>query len=238
MSNTQLPIIVAFANQKGGVGKTTLCVCFANYLSAKGLKVSIVDCDRQQSIARCRKRDLETHADVIPPYVVTGHRIIDRKVMYDIIKDIYQNHTDEIVLIDCPGSMTEDWIIPLLCNTDVLVIPYHYDNITISSTSEFILFADRINKSAKKANPMSLFLIPNLQDKRIGRKEEIERWEKIRRSYSEYGVVTPFIEVRASMLRISTVEELDSQSPVVKNAFDEIYEKFYADIKPINNETD
>lgn len=31
----QTPVIVTFANQKGGVGKTILCVTFANYLVAK-----------------------------------------------------------------------------------------------------------------------------------------------------------------------------------------------------------
>ena len=34
----QTPVIVTFANQKGGVGKTTLCVTFANYLVTKGVR--------------------------------------------------------------------------------------------------------------------------------------------------------------------------------------------------------
>lgn len=42
--------IVVFANQKGGVGKTTLCTTFANYMTAKGHPVLVIDCDAQQSI--------------------------------------------------------------------------------------------------------------------------------------------------------------------------------------------
>ena len=41
----QTPVIVTFANQKGGVGKTTLCVTFANYLVTMGVRVVVVDCD-------------------------------------------------------------------------------------------------------------------------------------------------------------------------------------------------
>ena len=52
------PAIVTFANQKGGVGKTTLCLAFANYLLTKGVHVAIVDCDFQQSIAKCRAADM------------------------------------------------------------------------------------------------------------------------------------------------------------------------------------
>lgn len=53
----QTPIIVTFANQKGGVGKTTLCVTFANYLVTKGVRVVVIDCDFQHSIMKCRNAD-------------------------------------------------------------------------------------------------------------------------------------------------------------------------------------
>lgn len=55
----QSPVIVTFANQKGGVGKTTLCVTFANYLVTKGVRLVIIDCDFQHSIMKCRKTDLK-----------------------------------------------------------------------------------------------------------------------------------------------------------------------------------
>lgn len=55
----QTPVIVTFANQKGGVGKTTLCVTFANYLVKKGVRVVVIDCDFQHSIMKCRKADCQ-----------------------------------------------------------------------------------------------------------------------------------------------------------------------------------
>jgi len=43
---------VAFANQKGGVGKTTLTRELAIYASKQGLRVLIVDCDSQANLTR------------------------------------------------------------------------------------------------------------------------------------------------------------------------------------------
>ena len=51
-------IMITFANQKGGVGKTTLCTMFADYLSARGESVLVVDFDRQQTIYYKRQEDI------------------------------------------------------------------------------------------------------------------------------------------------------------------------------------
>lgn len=65
-------IIITFANQKGGVGKTTLCVTFANYLVKKGLPVIVIDCDSQESLAQRRESDLKRYpsGDTAIPYEV------------------------------------------------------------------------------------------------------------------------------------------------------------------------
>ena len=57
MSDT---IVVSFANQKGGVGKSTLTVLLASYLYYElGVSVAILDCDSpQNSPGKERKREL------------------------------------------------------------------------------------------------------------------------------------------------------------------------------------
>ena len=55
------PILVAFSNQKGGVGKSTVTVVLASYFNyVRGLKVAVVDCDYPQfSLEKLRGRDLK-----------------------------------------------------------------------------------------------------------------------------------------------------------------------------------
>ena len=64
-------ITITWANEKGGVGKTTLCTLFANYLSEKKFSdVCILDCDRQHSIVDKRKFDSQSRQTDKVPYEV------------------------------------------------------------------------------------------------------------------------------------------------------------------------
>ena len=45
------PILVAFSNQKGGVGKSTVTAVLTSYFNyVRGLKVAVVDCDYPSSV--------------------------------------------------------------------------------------------------------------------------------------------------------------------------------------------
>ena len=61
--------IIAFANQKGGVGKTTLCILFADYLAWKKKGVVLLDADDQRSVTTKREKDVEFFGEE-PPYEV------------------------------------------------------------------------------------------------------------------------------------------------------------------------
>ena len=54
-------MIISFANQKGGVGKSTLCLSLANYWASQGMPVHIVETDRQRSLSNIRKAELENY---------------------------------------------------------------------------------------------------------------------------------------------------------------------------------
>ena len=49
-------MIILFGNQKGGCGKTTNCIQFANYLVEKGKEVLVLDLDFQRSLSDRRTR--------------------------------------------------------------------------------------------------------------------------------------------------------------------------------------
>lgn len=127
--------IIAFANQKGGVGKTTTCVNVATYMAMMGKKILIVDLDPQgnasSGVGIKKSKDLRTIYDLIDgecsfdeaikPTIVENLFIIPSTVdlagaeveliqipqREKVVKKLLDEIKDsyDFILIDCPPSL-------------------------------------------------------------------------------------------------------------------------------------
>lgn len=112
--------IITFANQKGGVGKSTLCALFANYLHQAGIPVWVVDCDGQSSMGQLREKELQHNAassgsDV--PYPITIHSLSDKDASDKFIVSLLD--FNGVVLVDSPGNLKEKGLVSFFANSDL-----------------------------------------------------------------------------------------------------------------------
>lgn len=229
----QTPVIVTFANQKGGVGKTSLCVTFANYLVMKGVRVVIIDCDFQHSILKCRKADLKHYGEEQIPYEVWSQEPDSSEAMITLVEKLHNDPGIDVVLMDSPGSLKADGLVPMFVNSDIIAVPFHYDLVTVPSTASFLMFLDRLRKAVGSRMKARLFIIPNLHDNRVGKRSELLLWDNTRDTFSNYGYVTSKIPRRADLQRFSTIAGLDLAQVAVTPVFDKIYDTIFDTLEPL-----
>ncbi len=103
--------IIAVANSKGGVGKSTLAVHLAAWLSDRGYRVTLADCDTQQSSSEWVK-------EAAP--AVLAVRLSDPNAILNELPALAQEA--DYVVADGPGSQTETSR-ALLLRADLAVVP-------------------------------------------------------------------------------------------------------------------
>ncbi len=210
-------MVIAFANQKGGVGKTTLCMLFANYLAKKGINVLVVDVDRQRSLMGQRKSDSDAWEDQEILYNVEEancEKEEETKQLMTLAKSI-----DGVVLIDTPGNVTENGLIPIFSQVDAIVCPYQYETRCLESTGVFVRVMLMLKENYKEMNP-SFFYLPNLVDSRVGTQTEKDSWNDADAILSQVGKVLPRIALKASVKRANTFFISKEQEDDVAQSFD------------------
>ncbi len=208
---------IIFANQKGGVGKSTLCILFANYLAWKKQDVCIIDTDLQKTISMQRKKDMEIYEDVEEPYTVQGFDVSDPDTMQQLMESA--SETEGYVLFDSPGNVSEDGLVPMFTSADYIVCPYEYEEKTLDSTGTFVQVVNALHQATPEMTA-KLFFVPNRIDVRIGTADELKMWKQTDAIFKQLGSVTPRITARAALKRINTFEITAPQREAVKQAFD------------------
>ncbi|MDR0603549.1 MAG: ParA family protein [Bacteroidales bacterium] len=143
-------LVVSFANQKGGVGKSTLTSIFANYLftegKKQGLNVAVIDADdRQQTLYRKRQRE---GGENVESYKIIQISSSDVKDNIEFLQDSY-----DIILLDLPGNMMQEGVITSYYMIDIYIIPFQPNEFDIDSTAQFYeLLQNKIITIRKKLN--------------------------------------------------------------------------------------
>lgn len=217
--------IIVFANQKGGVGKTTLCTLFANYLAEKGLSVLVIDCDGQQTVYEKRQADIKKYDESTFLYNVQVFSIADAEKVKVLMANL-RRQIDGVVLIDSPGHLAQQGLIPLFSNADYIVCPYQYEATSISSTVTFTVFIKKLEERVKTMN-CNMFFVPNKVDSRVGTKEELELWRQTDAAFGKHGFVTPGVKLKAALQRYNTVSLNETIQADVTPTFDYIYSNIF-----------
>ena len=186
--------IIVISNGKGGTGKSTLCMQFANYLTSIGKAVAVLDADEGQTIVDLREAEVKQHPGTTLPWKV-WNAADNAQAFVDRAKDM----DDTYILVDCPGSLNKN-LLPFFKAADAIVIPFRYDDVVILRTMKFVKILKMASIEAKQ-----LFL-PNCIDIRVKNPNEEAIKDMFRKSG---GIILPRVKQGVSIQRVSTLRPID-----------------------------
>ena len=129
-------MIITFATQKGGAGKTTLALAFANYLTiGSERKVNVFDFDYQKSFFNKWKEDEYLELPKLYDVEVIGDED-EEQPFADLEKIIDLKESKEIYLFDLAGTLDQKYS-DLLIYSDIIIIPFEYSDVSVKSTLVF-----------------------------------------------------------------------------------------------------
>jgi len=204
-------MIIIIGNQKGGAGKSTLTLLLANYLSLnKKCAVTVVDMDYQQSIAqKYEKAKLLENAE---PYEVIAAELEHFPMMLEtMLQDKKQ-----VVLIDLPGKLDDDGLIPVFRAAGLILCPFAYDEFSFESTVLFSVVLQKVNPDA------SIAYVPN----RIKANVRYDTQQEVNQQLANFGKITAPIPDRVDFQRINTFQTPLSVLPVIIPVFEKIYNDY------------
>ena len=201
-------MVIIIGNQKGGPGKSTLALLLANYLSIyKDRVVTLIDMDYQQSIAQMYERSklLDSKA----PYEVIAANL----EQYRLLQPVLCANPEKIVIIDLPGKLDDDGLIPIFQTADLVICPFGYSALCFDSTVLFSVVLKKINPN------VNITYIPN----RIKANVRYQTKKDVDLQLKKFGTITAAIPDRIDFQRTTTFGTPTSVWPIINPLFDQFF---------------
>lgn len=180
----QKPILLGFASQKGGVGKSTLAEVLAAIILyyEKGIDLVVVDCDgTQESFKKLRDRDralieedpkiaegMQAHFERFqkPSYRIISTEPADAlKVVNSALKGMSASHPS-IVIFDFPGHASTKELLELSIQMDFIICPIEADVQSLTSSLAYAKTIRDIGVSTSSVRIQDILLVWNKVDRR------------------------------------------------------------------------
>ena len=117
------------------------------------------------------------------------------------------------MLIDLPGKLDDDGLIPVFKSADLVVCPFAYDEFTFESTVLFTVVLKKVNPNVE------VVFIPN----RIKANVKFEIMTEVNEQLSKFGKITAMIPDRIDFQRITTFQTPLSLYGIITPVFEEIF---------------
>lgn len=128
-----MPKVIALAQQKGGVGKSTLAIHMGCEIARRGHRVAIVDLDPQGTVTKWQSRRSTPWPIVIPTTVAK---------LSETLAGLQGN---DFIVLDLPGRRGPD-VTAGLRAADLILVPARPLDIDIEASGETIATAQRLRK--------------------------------------------------------------------------------------------
>lgn len=158
--------IIALANLKGGVGKSTLAVNLACEMAAGGRHIVVIDADAQATASECIARgSLRVGGRSVP---LEGERLIGTWVKI-WVERVFSTGAD-IIMLDLPAftSVAE----AALGVADLVLIPCGGSPADLAATAKMLALVERAREARGGAPPV--LLVPSRIDRRTTAGREVE----------------------------------------------------------------
>ena len=213
-------MIITFATQKGGTGKTTLAIAFANYISGLSeRKIKVYDFDFQKSFYYKWKEDEQS--DLPKLYEVETIGEDEEQPFSDFETLINLKESDEINLFDLAGTLDQKYS-DLLIYSDFIIIPFEYSDVSVKSTLVFKNMLGLLESEAER------IFIRSKYDKGYKYRNQREMDQEL----AKYGLLLEnSVHKRNSLQSINTRTLNYDQKNAVKRPFNEIIEQINKELK-------
>ncbi|SEG06423.1 chromosome partitioning protein [Halpernia humi] len=204
-------MIITFATQKGGTGKTTLAIAFANYISAISERnINVFDFDYQKSFYQKWKEDEELDLPKLYDVETIGEEVEQPFSDFETILDLKDN--DDINLFDLAGTLDAKYS-DLLIYSDFIIIPFEYSDVSAKSTLVFVSFLGILESQSERIFIRSKYDKGYKYLNQEGMDAEIKKYGTL--------IKSPVFK-RNCLQTIDTRKLTYEQKYAVKNSFNEI----------------